>query len=173
MLCLESPFGLDVGFGDVLTAPPEIIEGTDFLDFVGAPRAQHRVYRVVHIAEKLHAYTLPRPRESSRVKDLPDIALLAQVGPLEGAELRKAVEATFAFRKTHALPDAVPDPPACWERVYARMASDDDLPWRTLGDVPTAVPAFLDPCWETNAEPGAPRTGHGDARGCGFDRRWP
>jgi hypothetical protein len=75
------PFGLDVGFGDVLTEPPEMIDGTDFLDFVGVQRARHRVYPcVVHIAEKLHAYTLPRKRENSRVKDLPDIALLAQVG---------------------------------------------------------------------------------------------
>lgn len=59
------PFGLDVGFGDIMTAPPETIEGSTFLDFVGAQRARHRVYpRVVHIAEKLHAYTLPRAREN-------------------------------------------------------------------------------------------------------------
>ncbi len=99
------PFGLDVGFGDVLTEPPETIEGSDFLSFAGAPRARHRIYpRVVHIAEKLHAYTLPRPRENSRVKDLPDLALLAQIGPLEGVAVRKALDATFAFRKTHPLP---------------------------------------------------------------------
>jgi len=51
------PFGLDVGFGDVLTEPPEMIDGTSFLDFAGVVRARHRIYpRVVHIAEKLHAY---------------------------------------------------------------------------------------------------------------------
>jgi hypothetical protein len=140
------PFGLDVGFGDVMTAPPETIEGTDFFDFVGAPRARHRVYpRVVHIAEKLHAYTLPRRNENSRVKDLPDLALLASVGPLDGAALREALEATFAFRKTHALPGGVPDPPASWARVYARMVEDDDLEWRTMPELLEAVRAFLDP----------------------------
>lgn len=68
------PFGLDVRFGDVMTEAAEIIEGTRFLDFVGALPAQHRVYpRGAHIAEKLHAYTLPRQTENSRVKDSPTL----------------------------------------------------------------------------------------------------
>jgi hypothetical protein len=139
-------FGLDIGFGDVTTAPPEIIQGTDFLDFAGVTRATHRVYpRVTHIAEKLHAYTLPRARENSRVKDLPDIALLAEVGPLSGEELREALRATFAFRKTHPLPEWVPVPPQSWGSVYARMVEEDDLRWRTLSGLWDAVRAFLDP----------------------------
>lgn len=140
------PFGLDVGFGDVMTAPPETLEGTAFFDFVGAPRASHRVYaRVVHIAEKLHAYTLPRARENSRVKDLPDLALLASAGPLDGVALREALDGTFGFRKTHSLPAAVPEPPASWARVYARMVEEDDLRWRTLAELVAAVRGFLDP----------------------------
>lgn len=140
------PFGLDVGFGDVLTEEPEAIDGSDFLSFAGVPRARHRVYpRVVHIAEKLHAYTLPRPRENSRVKDLPDMALLAQVGPLESAVLRKALEATFGFRKTHALPAAFPPPPASWTLRYAKIAADDDLAWPTIDVLADAVRTFLDP----------------------------
>jgi len=140
------PFGLDVGFGDVMTEPPEILAGTDFLDFVGARRAQHRVYpRAVHIAEKLHAYTLPRKTENSRVKDLPDIALLAQVGPLDAKILRGAIEATFAFRKTHAVPTTVPAPPPSWALVYERMAREDELPWATLAELLVAVRRFLAP----------------------------
>lgn len=141
-----APFGLDVGFGDILTEGPETIEGTDFLSFAGVVRAHHRVYpRVVHIAEKLHAYTLPRPRENSRVKDLPDLALLAQVGPLEAAALRKAIDATFAFRKTHPLPHAFPPPPASWADRYAKIARGDDLAWPTIDVLEEAVRAFLDP----------------------------
>ncbi len=140
------PFGLDVGFGDVLTEPPEMIDGSDFLNFVGVQRARHRVYPcVVHIAEKLHAYTLPRKRENSRVKDLPDIALLAQVGRLEGDRLRAALQATFEFRRTQQLPSALPPPPASWELVYERMAREDALPWTTLPDLLVAVRAFIDP----------------------------
>jgi hypothetical protein len=140
------PFGLDVGFGDVLTEPPEMIDGSDFLAFVGVQRARHRVYPcVVHIAEKLHAYTLPRRRENSRVKDLSDIALLAQVGRLDAERLRAALQATFAFRKTQPLPSSLPPPPLSWEPVYERMAREDELPWRTLAELLVAVRAFIDP----------------------------
>ncbi len=121
-------FGLDIGFGDVLTEPPETVDGKDFFAFAGVPRARHRIYpRVVHIAEKLHAYTLPRPRENSRVKDLPDLALLAQIGPVEPAALRKALDATFAFRASHPLPTSFPPPPASWAARYATIARDDGL----------------------------------------------
>lgn len=140
------PFGLDVGFGDVLTEPPETIDGSDFLSFAGVERARHRIYpRVVHISEKLHAYTLPRPSENSRVKDLPDLALLAQIGPLESPSLRRALEATFAFRKTHALPTRLPAPPPSWTERYERIAKEDALAWPTIGNLEVAVRAFLDP----------------------------
>jgi hypothetical protein len=151
------PFGLDVGFGDVLTEPPETVEGSDFLSFAGVSRARHRIYpRVVHIAEKLHAYTLPRPRENSRVKDLPDLARLAQIGPLDGAALRKALDATFAFRKTHELPSSLPVPPASWTARYAKIAREDDLQWESIDVLDAAVRAFLDPVLEGTVETWSP-----------------
>ena len=70
---------------------------------------------VAHIAEKLHAYTMPRPRPNSRVKDLPDLALLASIGALEASRLAEAPEQTFTLRKTHALPASLPGPNAAWE----------------------------------------------------------
>jgi hypothetical protein len=143
------PFGVDVAFGDVLLAPPDEILGTDFFAFADVPRASLRVYaRTTHVAEKLHAYTLPRERENSRVKDLPDIALLATTGSFSAADLRAAIEATFAFRKTHPVPATLPPPPARWQAVYARMASSDQLPWADLEAVLAASRAFLDPILE-------------------------
>jgi hypothetical protein len=97
------------------------------------------------VAEKLHAYTLPRDRPNSRVKDLPDLALLAGSGPFEATGLRAAIEATFSFRKTHAPPAALPAPPDSWAERYATLARDDDLPWRTLAEVHAAARALLDP----------------------------
>ncbi len=95
------PFGVDAAFGDVLTEAPDIISGSNFFEFAGAKQVQFRVYtREAHIAEKLHAYTMPRPRENSRVKDLPDIALLAQTGTFEAQRLRDAIQQTFSFRAT-------------------------------------------------------------------------
>jgi predicted nucleotidyltransferase component of viral defense system len=141
-----NPFGVDIAFGDVLTVAPEIIEGSRFLEFAGIAPARLRIYpREAHIAEKLHAYTLPRRNENSRVKDLPDLALLATTGPFEATKLRTALERTFKFRDSHRLPANVPRAPASWARIYARMATDDDLPWSTLEAVETAVQRFLDP----------------------------
>jgi predicted nucleotidyltransferase component of viral defense system len=140
------PFGVDAGFADRLVDAPEILAGSSFLAFAGVAAPQLRVYpRESHVAEKLHAYTLPRPRENSRVKDLPDLALLAQTGPFDGARLRAALDATFDFRNTHRLPSVMPAPPSAWGAPYARMAQTDTLPWLTLDVVTEAARVFLDP----------------------------
>jgi hypothetical protein len=140
------PFGVDVGFADVLTVEPDVAQGSSFLEFAGVQPSSFRLYpRAAHIAEKLHAYTLPRERPNTRVKDLPDLALLASIGPLDAAELRGAIEATFSFRKTHAVPTAVPAPPAEWAPAYERMALEDELAWRTLAAVHQAAEQFLNP----------------------------
>ncbi|WP_239470210.1 nucleotidyl transferase AbiEii/AbiGii toxin family protein [Archangium violaceum] len=140
------PFGVDAGFGDTLTGEVEQLEGSDLLSFADIPRSRLRVYpRETHVAEKLHAYTLPRELENSRVKDLPDIALLAQTGRFNREILRAALERTFAFRGTHQLPGSMPPPLTSWTDRYARMAQDHGLPWPTLADVHRAASAFLDP----------------------------
>jgi hypothetical protein len=98
-----------------------------------------------HLAEKLHAYTLPRARPNTRIKDLPDIALLARTQQLDAERLRAAFRLTFSFRKTHPLPSALPSPPSEWGDPYERMARLDDLSWKTLPEVIAAARAFLDP----------------------------
>jgi predicted nucleotidyltransferase component of viral defense system len=139
-------FGVDAGFADRLIDEPEVVTGSAALEFAGIAASRFRVYpRESHVAEKLHAYTLPRTRENTRVKDLPDLALLAQTGPFDGLRLREALAATFAFRGTHPLPVAVPAPPVAWADPYARIAQSDALPWTTLGAVTDAARAFLDP----------------------------
>lgn len=140
------PFGVDVAFGDPILGEPEAVEGPDFLAFAGIPPPTVRLYPIeTHIAEKLHAYTMPRLRPNSRVKDLPDIALLATAQALDAGHLREALELTFAFRRTHALPAAVPAPLPAWTRPYAAMAREDQLAWPTLDEVTRATQAFLDP----------------------------
>ena len=140
------PFGVDAGFGDVLTAEPDVIVGNRFLDFMGVEPSRLRLYpREAHLAEKVHAYSLPRPRENSRVKDLPDIALLASTGPFQSTKLRAAIEETFRFRGTHSVPTRLAPPPSSWESVYARMANNDGLAWRDLDQVERAARSFLDP----------------------------
>lgn len=140
------PFGIDAGFGDVLTSDPDIINGITFLEFIDVKPAKFRGYpRETHVAEKLHAYTLPRPRENSRVKDLPDLALLGQTGAFDAESLRHAVQTTFAFRNTHPVPARIPSPPTSWGPIYARMAKEDALPWSTIDAIERVVRGFLDP----------------------------
>lgn len=140
------PFGVDVAFGDPILGEPEVVVAEDVLAFAGIAPPTLRLYPIeTHIAEKLHAYTMPRPRPNSRVKDLPDLALLATARSLDAKRLRAALEQTFAFRKTHALPAAVPAPLEAWRSPYAAMARDDRLGWTTLDEVVLAVRRFLEP----------------------------
>jgi predicted nucleotidyltransferase component of viral defense system len=140
------PFGVDVAFGDPILGEPEVVVAEDVLAFAGILPPMLRLYPIeTHIAEKLHAYTMPRPRPNSRVKDLPDLALLATAQSLDAKRLREALEQTFTFRKTHELPTSMPAPLPAWATPYAAMAREDQLTWPTLDDVTKAAQAFLDP----------------------------
>lgn len=140
------PFGVDVAFGDPMLGTPDLLTGDDTLSFAGVPPLSMRVYPVTtHLAEKLHAYTLPRSRPNSRVKDLPDLALLATVHTLDAQLLRSALEKTFSFRQTHPLPSALPPPSAGWQAPYAALARENQLRWTSLSEVTMAATNFLDP----------------------------
>jgi hypothetical protein len=140
------PFGVDVAFGDPLVGEPDLAVAEDLLSFAGIAPPTLRLYPVVsHIAEKLHALTMPRSRPNTRVRDLPDIALLATTGPIEEAELRMAFEKTFRFRGTHSLPTSIPELPTFWDGPYAAMAAADELIWRTFAEVTEGVSCFLNP----------------------------
>jgi len=139
-------FGVDVAFGDPILGEPEVISAEDTLAFAGVTPPVLRLYPIeTHLAEKLHAYTLPRPRPNTRVKDLPDIALLGTMQPLNAERLRLALAQTFEFRGTHAVPSFVPDPPASWSTPYWELASENELGWTTLEALTVAVGAFLNP----------------------------
>lgn len=140
------PFGVDVAFGDPIVGEPELVTAEDTLAFAGISPPTLRIYPVAtHVAEKLHAYTMPRPHPNTRVKDLPDLALLGAVGALEARILRAALEQTFGFRKTHALPRMVPAPPPSWTLPFEKIARDDALPWTTIEEVTRVVRELLDP----------------------------
>lgn len=146
------PFGLDIAFADPILGEPDIVVASDVLGFAGVDPPTLRLYPLeTHIAEELHAYTLPRKRPNSRMKDLPDIALLAGVRELEATRLRQALEQTFTSRKTHALPVSFPPPPPAWAGPYGRMVAEDELAWADLATLTRAVEAFLEPVLDGTA----------------------
>jgi hypothetical protein len=139
-------FGVDVAFGDPIFGESDAVLADDVLGFAGIAPPTLRLYPIeTHIAEKLHAYTLPRKRPNSRIKDLPDLGLLAGSRLIDAARLRGALEQTFTFRATHDLPPRLPEPPIVWARPYAALARDDQLGWPSLEDIVVAARAFLDP----------------------------
>jgi len=139
-------FGVDVAFGDPLIGTLDNVQTDDTLAFAGIEPPSILLYPVPsHIAEKLHAYTMPRDRPNSRVKDLPDIALLASVGSLKSEELRGALAQTFSARDTHPLPAIFPEPPDAWTELYAKMAERDGLAWPTIAEVTNVARQFLNP----------------------------
>jgi Nucleotidyl transferase AbiEii toxin, Type IV TA system len=146
------PFGVDIAFADPIFGEPDVVVADDLLGFAGIEPPVLRLYPIEsHIAEKLHAYTLPRSRPNSRVKDLPDIALLAGVRSIRAADLRRALEQTFSARKTQSLPQSLPPPPSSWTAPYARMVEQDDLPWADLSILARAVEALMNPVLDGTA----------------------
>jgi Nucleotidyl transferase AbiEii toxin, Type IV TA system len=123
-----SRFHLDVGTGDVLIPPLQKIQGHDWLGFAEIPVAEMRlISKEQQVAEKLHAYTLPRSTPNSRVKDLVDLLLLIRTGEVRGTRLTKAVRMTFERRKTHAIPSALVPPPESWETRFRALATECGL----------------------------------------------
>lgn len=117
-------FHIDIGAGDVLMTPLDTTEGHDWLKFAGIPAPKFpTISREQHFAEKVHAYTLPRPSLNSRVRDMVDMVLLVASSPkMDLALVRKAIDATFNRRKTHPVPESLKAPPAEWKSSYAALA---------------------------------------------------
>jgi hypothetical protein len=119
-------FHLDVGIGDAAMEPLEVIEGRDWLGFAGiASPSLYMIPREQQFAEKLHAYTLPRRgAANTRVRDLVDMVLLIQSGTLTNNQVAEAIRVTFERRKTHAAPNALPLPPAHWQKPCEALARE-------------------------------------------------
>jgi hypothetical protein len=122
-------FHLDVGIGDPVVPPTELLEGRDWLGFAGIASAKFMaISKEQQFAEKVHAYTLPRPQGiNSRVKDLVDMTLLVRLGTMDKAKLKAALEMTFRLRDTHPIPQELAEPPASWELPFRTLAEECGL----------------------------------------------
>src|SRR5258708_10768004 len=119
-------FHLDVGIGDAVMEPLEVIEGLGWLGFAGISNPSlYMIPREQQFAEKLHAYTLPRRGAvNSRVRDLVDMVLLIQSATLAKAQVAEAIRVTFDGRGTHVVPTVLPQPPTNWQKPYDALAKE-------------------------------------------------
>jgi predicted nucleotidyltransferase component of viral defense system len=122
-------FHVDVGVGDEVLEPLEVVTGEDWLGFGGiAPPSFPVISAEQQFAEKLHAYTLPRgERVNTRTKDLIDMVLLISGEALDKGKTGAAVRATFRKRATHNVPKKLDPPPAEWEPVFDALAKECNL----------------------------------------------
>jgi hypothetical protein len=135
-------FHVDVGIGDEVTEPLELVHGGDWLSFAGISPPQFlSLSREQQWAEKFHAYTRPRhERTNSRAKDLIDLVLLTESGDLAQERVLECVRGTFERRQTHPLPAEMLPPPIEWARTFAALAeevgveADIDTGYRYVSD---------------------------------------
>jgi len=122
-------FPVDVGIGDEVIEPLDVVTGKDWLGFGGvAPPSFPIISAEQQFAEKLHAYTLPRgERTNTRTKDLIDMVLLIRGGKLERKKTTAAVGVTFARRATHEVPGKLDSPPGEWTPVFNALAKECGL----------------------------------------------
>lgn len=121
-------FHLDVGVGDVVIEPLDLTEGRNWLAFAGIEgRRFPTISKEQQFAEKIHAYTLPRKRANTRVRDLVDMVLLLRAENMRREKTVEAVRAVFARRKTHPVPPVLVAPSPAWEGPYTVLARECDL----------------------------------------------
>lgn len=141
-----APFHIDLMVIDPPYYQPHEVEGSDFLGYLGIAPVRFSVCPPeIAIAEKLHAYTKPRPRRNSRVRDLPDIGLLAADYSFGCEDLASSISMVFTHYGTHSVPTALPNPPVDWAPRYTKLAVENDLPWPDVEGLTVAVREFLEP----------------------------
>ena len=119
-------FHMDIGIGDVLVEPVEMIISENWLEFAGiAPATIYAISKELQFAEKLHAYTLPRiDRLNTRVKDFVDMLLLIREGNMSKVDVNENLYKVFHRRNTHQLPDSLPSPPDSWDTKFDLLAKE-------------------------------------------------
>lgn len=140
-------FHVDVGHGDPVIEPAESLTTPPLLTFAGIPPVTIPCYPISqHLAEKIHAYARPRASgESTRVKDLVDMVLIAMHVPVNAVALSAAIQATFTAQGAGAPPLSLPAPPAAWASKYHRLAQEVGLGDVTLPAAFERARQFLDP----------------------------
>ena len=126
-------FPVDVALNERPTAPSERLPIPSLLDFADIQPIEMPVIALEqHIAEKVHAYTAtygPQEQHSTRIKDLIDILLIADLASPHADRLHASLTTTFQHPRTPATPHRAPaaashvDEPLCPRRSRRRATN--------------------------------------------------
>ena len=122
-----SKFLIDIGIGDAWIEPQDILQLSSHLEALGLESFTVKVIPIEHhIAEKIHALTLPRDVSNSRVKDLVDLFLIFKLEKFSNEKIKDCIKKTFTKRKTHKVPTELPLPDESWEKPFKNMMDSID-----------------------------------------------
>lgn len=140
-------FHVDVGSGDPVVEPADILMMPPLLAFAGIAPATVSCYPLSqHIAEKVHAYVRPHVSgPNTRVRDLVDLVMIARYCSVDGTMLHEALQATFAARDQEVLPLGLPEPPTEWRIPFKALCTEVGLGDLNLVQAMAQVRAFLEP----------------------------
>ena len=141
-------FLIDVGHGDLLLNPLESLPARVDLAFAGIETPSFYTYPLPeHFAEKLHAYTCPRPGEGrTRVKDLVDLSLITEdLGLSPSAGLADLLWSVFERYGSHPLPTPgeLQPPPEDWAVPFAAMTRELGHPVTDAQEAHERLVSFL------------------------------
>jgi len=107
----EVPVQIDVGVGDIVTPAPETITFPSLLEF---PPPRIRVYPAYTVAAEKFEAMVTLGAANTRLKDYYDLWFLSRRFEFDRVTLKKAIEATFAQRRTK-----LPQPPEPFTDAFA------------------------------------------------------
>ena len=122
-----SKFLIDIGIGDAWIEPQDTLHLSSHLEELGLKSFTVKVIPIEHhIAEKIHALTLPRNISNSRVKDLVDLFLIFKLEEFSNEKTKSCIKETFIKRNTHNIPIELPLPNSSWEKPFQTMMDSID-----------------------------------------------
>ena len=122
-----SKFLVDIGIGDAWIEPQDTLRLSSHLEDLGLKSFTVKVISIEHhIAEKIHALTLPRNVSNSRVKDLVDLFLIFKFEKFSNEKIRDCIRQTFIKRDTHKVPKELSPPDKSWEKPFRNIMESID-----------------------------------------------
>ena len=122
-----SKFLIDIGIGDAWIEPQDTLHLSSHLEELGLKSFKIKAISIEHhIAEKIHALTLPRDASNSRVKDLVDLFLIFTFEKFSNDKIKICIRETFTKRNTHKIPTELPFPNESWEKPFKNMMDSID-----------------------------------------------
>lgn len=122
-----SKFLIDIGIGDAWIEPQDTLQLSSHLEELGLESFSVKAIPIEHhIAEKIHALTLPHEVSNSRVKDLVDLFLIFKFEKFSNEKVKECIKKTFTKRNTHEVPQELLLPDESWEKPFKDMIDSID-----------------------------------------------